>query len=60
MRSDNTFGVKFENISSNLFHNVINKKIAIELLLQDKNFVFDENAVVVVEVDNFIVLIQNY
>jgi hypothetical protein len=59
MRSNNAFGMKFEGISTNFFHNVINEEIPVKLFLQDKDLLLDKNAVVIIEADYLIVLSQN-
>ena len=51
--------MKFEGISTNFFHNVINEEIPVKLFLQDKDLLLDKNAVVIIEADYLIVLSQN-
>lgn len=51
-------GMKFERVTADFFHDVINKQIPIELLLQDKNLVFDQNTIVIIKPNNFVVVSQ--
>lgn len=56
MRSDNTLGMKFEGVTTNLFHDIVDEKVTVELLLQNQNFMLDQDTIIVIEGYDFIVI----
>ena len=56
---NDTFGMKFEDISANFVHDVINEKVTVKLFFKDENLMLVQDTIVVIEGDNLVVVGKN-
>ena len=51
--------MKFEDISANFVHDVINEKVTVKLFFKDENLMLVQDTIVVIEGDNLVVVGKN-
>lgn len=51
--------MELKSVASDFFHDVVDEEVPFEFFFQDKNLVFDEDAVVIVKAHNFVVISED-